>query len=124
MAVRGTKDYLVGVNKTLNNHIADIGNMMFMKSQFVTSLNVICFKRTDIDMFNQGVWLLAKNWRSQFATSKYQKTLWSQFATIENGVNYHFLEITKMIICSRNFRPQNHFVGANKMTYMFGGKNG
>ena len=89
----------------------DVGNMMFMKSQFVTSPDAVCFKRTDIDTLNQGVWLWAKNWRSQIVT-------------IENGVNYHFLEITKMIICSRNFRPQNHFVGANKMTYMFGGKNG
>ena len=98
MAVRGTKDYLVGVNKTSNNHIAGIGNMMFMKSQFVTSLNVICFKRTDIDMFNQGVWLLAKNWRSQFATSKYQKSLWSQFATLKTGMDYHFRDFTKMIL--------------------------
>lgn len=33
--------YLVGANKTLINHFADIGNMVVMKSQFVTSPDVI-----------------------------------------------------------------------------------
>ena len=33
--------YLVGANKTLINHFADIGNMVVMKSQYVTSLDVI-----------------------------------------------------------------------------------
>ena len=33
--------YLVGANKTLINNFADIGNMVVMKSQFVTSPDVI-----------------------------------------------------------------------------------
>ena len=98
MAVSGTKGCLVGVNKTLNNHIADIGNMMFMKSQFVTSPNVVCFKRTEFGTFNQRVRLFVKNWKSHFATSKHQKTLWSQFATLKTGMDYHFRDFTKMIL--------------------------
>ena len=97
MAVSETKGCLVGVNKTLNNHFADIGNMMLMKSHFVTSPNAVCFKRTEFDTFNQGVWLLAKNWRSQFVISKYQKTLWSQIVTLETRVDDHFVGVNKMI---------------------------
>jgi hypothetical protein len=96
MAVRGTKDYLAGVDK-----------MMFVKSHFVTSPDGVCFKRIEFETFNHGVGLLAKNWRSQFATSNYQKTSRSQFATLKTGMDYHFLDFTKMIGCSRNFRPQN-----------------
>ena len=62
--------------------------------------------------------------KSQFVISKYQKTLWSQFATLETTLICHFREVTKMIICSQNIRLQNHFVDVNKMVYMFGGKNG
>ena len=45
--------YLVGVNK-----------MMFMKSHFVTSSDVICFKCTEFGTFNQRVRLFVKNWKS------------------------------------------------------------
>lgn len=43
--------YLVGANKTLINHFADIGNMVVMKSQYVTSPDVICLKCTEFDTF-------------------------------------------------------------------------
>ena len=33
--------YLVGANRTLINHFADIGNMVVMKSQYVTSPDVV-----------------------------------------------------------------------------------
>jgi hypothetical protein len=42
MAVRGTKDYLAGVDK-----------MMFVKSNFVTSPDGVCFKRSEFETFNQ-----------------------------------------------------------------------
>ena len=46
MAVRGTKDYLVGVDK-----------MMLVKSHFVTSPDGVCFKRSEFETFNHGVGL-------------------------------------------------------------------
>lgn len=43
--------HLVGANKTLIDHFAGIGNMVVMKSQYVTSPDVICFKCTEFDTF-------------------------------------------------------------------------
>ena len=108
--------YLVGVNKTSNVIPGLTGNLLF---SFYRR-----FKRAECDTFNQGVGLFAKTWRSQFVSSKHPKSSRSQFATLETRSADHFREVTKMIACSRKFRPQNHFVGVNKMVYMFGGGDG
>lgn len=57
--------YLVGANKTLINHFADIGNMVVMKSQFVTS--------PDVNPDLIGNFLFSFDWnsnRSEFDTVK------------------------------------------------------
>ncbi len=48
--------HLVGANKTLINHFADIGNMVVMKSQFVTSPDVIPQIQTNMQLLknNEG----------------------------------------------------------------------
>ena len=103
MAVRGIKDYLVGVDK-----------MMLVKSHFVTSPDGVCFKRIEFETFSQRLGLFAKKWMSHFATSKYQKPSRSQIATLETTLIYHFREVTKMIVCGRNLRLQNYFVGVDE----------
>ncbi len=60
MVVCEKRECLVGVNKTFGDHFAGIGNMVIMKSQFVTSPDDICFKRTEFDTFNQKFELFAK----------------------------------------------------------------
>ena len=62
MVVCEKRECLVGVNKTFGDHFAGIGNMVIMKSQFVTSPDDICFKRTEFDTFNQKFGLFAKKW--------------------------------------------------------------
>ncbi|MBQ9225632.1 MAG: hypothetical protein IJ177_05525 [Fibrobacter sp.] len=64
--------HLVGANKTLIDHFAGIGNMVVMKSQFVTSPDVIpvltgnllfpfdwSSKRNEFDTFNRKLKFLA-----------------------------------------------------------------
>lgn len=62
MVVCEKRECLVGVNKTFGDHFAGIGNMVIMKSQFVTSPDDICFKRTEFDTFNQKFGIFAKKW--------------------------------------------------------------
>lgn len=67
--------HLVGANKTLIDHFAGIGNMVVMKSQFVTSPDVIpvltgnllfpfdwSSKRNEFDTFNRKLkfWLILR----------------------------------------------------------------
>ncbi|MBR5413683.1 MAG: hypothetical protein IK114_11695 [Fibrobacter sp.] len=116
--------YLVDINKTQNVIPSTCPRLTGMTGNHLFSFDRN-FKRTEFDTFNpnaiqinlevtfcdlklenlQSMAFCSKNWRSQFVSSIYQKSLWSQFATLKIGADYHF-------------------VGVNKMASVFGGGDG
>ena len=104
MSVSKRKECLVGVDKTLNNHFARTSDMVCSKCVQIETVNSNTMQRNlevtfcDLKLENyQSVEFCSKKWRSQFVSSKYQKSLWSHFATLETRADDHFRDLTKMI---------------------------